>query len=87
MNGAQWLLDLQTNLATRAVGHSSLRGTPKGTVARTRSYLAKLNLQCLGNVVYRDWLDRRTEELLQTSEGQAWGTARKSLNLLSLIHI
>ena len=83
---AKWY---QKRVAQTAIGGSTLRGHPKGTVDIVRKYLEGLNLQDFHRAdqhIFNSLLNRHTHALQHQikrldSSAQYWGSARKALNI------
>lgn len=78
---------MQTYVANISISGSTLRnqGAP-GVVTAARSFLATLDLNELTRMNpprYHDWLNERTDELMERlpDRAQRWGTARKAINV------
>ncbi|MGO8690535.1 MAG: hypothetical protein ACLQLG_13010 [Thermoguttaceae bacterium] len=70
--------------ASLAVGPSTARGMPEGTVKQARDFLGKLDLSSFATDsehVFRERLDEATDKLKELLTCRSWGAARKFLNI------
>jgi len=75
---------IQKRIANTAVGTSTVRGQPKGTVTIARKNLQLINLKdfsCSSEDQFRKVLDVYTEKLKNDLPSKSWGIARKVLNI------
>lgn len=82
-----FIVDLKKNLATRAIGASSLRNQgASGVIDIARIFLAQLDISVFGTDSRRDFfsvLDKATLDLQSSfpENARTWGGARKAINL------
>jgi hypothetical protein len=86
MKPDDFIATMQRGIGVTAVGPSALRGQGKGVLRVTQAYLGAIDLSRIplsAQDKYMDWLDERTELLLDTLPltNRPWGAARKAINL------
>lgn len=75
----------QRRIAQVAIGASALRGQGKGSIRAARDFAQTIELRGFAKASnsrrFIQLLDRETRKLQRRLPNQAWGTARKALNL------